>query len=406
MLEFFDGFGVVDSQGVAIKYNGFTIPTFCQGSIVAGPPSPSNSGPAASAYWLFNTAFGQAEFVHIWDSGAQTTVGFHMDFQINVGGTSGASDPVGPYGEWFRFEAATGQSITLKFAGGGHLQILAPGGVLIDTAAFTFINNTWYTLEFKTGQHGYELRVNGARKASGGSITAYRMDRAMFRQQNFGPPGLQITNYVLWDDRPGDGYTDFLGNVWITTLFPFQSTNLVWPVTGSSDRALAIRDKPGQDPYGAPDGSYSYLNPVAGAIQKFNVSAYTSQQSIPCYGPVMAVAFNACCRRNLNIDQILQFTAATKQTDRAAGQVTVKAWTSPANPFQAYLNGFTTSQVICPLDPETGETWIDGQMQHGVFGMKADSSNTGLDISQFYLEKLVSLNGGRYVCGGNLNYSY
>jgi hypothetical protein len=70
VLEFFNGFDLVDVVGASMRFNGFAA-TFLQASFVDGRPGPNNSGPNGSALWIENTAFGSAEFTHVWTSGAQ-----------------------------------------------------------------------------------------------------------------------------------------------------------------------------------------------------------------------------------------------------------------------------------------------------------------------------------------------
>lgn len=403
MLSFCDGFDLVDEGGALAKYD--LNYTFLQASVVAGAPGPPNSGPDGLAYFLFNTSFGFADFTHIWDSGLQTTVGFSMALQVNVGGTGGATNPVGPIGEWFRFGNPSGTQVTLKFAGGGHLEILAPSGLLIATAAYTFINNTFYQLEMKTGQHGYEMRVNGATVAHGGSITSASYDRATFRMAQGGPPGIVIDNFVLWDDRPGDGYADFIGPVKITTLFPIANINQAWAPSGTTPQQyLALRDKTFEDPNGAPDGDASYLTPTAVTPQLVSMSAYTNHANVPCYGKILSVAFNACAR-TIGVDSILQFQILTKATPHVVGQVTIGPWVYPTNPFNSFMNGFVTRQVIAAVSPESGSTFVANELQNAQFGLKITAGNENMRVSQFYIEIITSLDGGPYSCGG-ASYSY
>lgn len=414
MIEMIDGFDVVDEIGARLKWNGFNA-TFIQAICIAGRPGPPNSGSNGQSYFLFNTAFGQAELVHIW--GQQNTFGFHMDWRILTPTQNRQAEPIDErVMEWCRFGTDSETYLVIALNGAGTMEFRAGDGTHIDSPRFTFYYDTWYTLEGKFGfgsmGGGYEFRVNQVTVAKSGSpISPARPDRISLRWQGFGPPGLNIDNVVLWDDRTGD-VTDFLGPCRITTLWPARDVNSTWiigPFPGAH-RFEQIADLPFNpdgthppDPNGAPDGDSSYLmqSPTSSLIQFYYMSQAFNRLVSPCFGLNLCIAINATCRPLLDgeaVEMVFQplnvrYTLATLGGYEKVGQKFTKGQRNN-------VDNYSTRQQVIDLSPATGRAWNDAEISTAYWGL-GQFSTKHIQVTQVYLEKLTTLLNKPFSCGGS-----
>lgn len=408
---------MVDDVGARLKFNGFNA-TFCQAQCIAGRPGPANSGANGQSFWLYNTAFGDANFEHIWDSGNQHVLGFHMDWRMLTQTGDKQSVPINHTDvEWLRISTPTTVLMALETFASGNMRIRGEGGTIIAVTDNEFYYDTWYSLEAKWGfgaGNGWEFRVNGVVVAHAASPISNKLpDRMSIRFQGFGPPGINVDNMVFWDGRNDDhlGFNDFLGPCRITTLWPTTDLNNGWVPTPGPTRSAMLSDLPfavggdhPPDASGSPDGDPSYVA-GSGSPLLLNVSQLYSRLYSPCFGRNLAVALNAVCRP-LVTGQAVQYIVQPLSMLHVLANVGVTQFPGTGYTLgqRPALNNYANYQIIVPNNPEGNVVWTDSVIQSAAWGFGAGSTGQ-FRATQMNLEKLTSLLPLSYGCGGG-NYVY
>lgn len=416
-LALIDGFDLCDTLGARLKYYGYAA-DFIQASMVAGRPGPSASGQNGQALYLFNTAFGSAQFPYIWPSGDQAVVGFHMDWRIQSIPGNLTTTPIGTAMRWLDLSNPTdGLICSLATSASGTLRLLNSSGLNIGSTdpAHPFYFDTWYTLEARLTfgvAAGWSVRVNQQTvMQSPSSVDNRRPDRIAFRWQGFGPPGLMLDNYVVWDGQTtGDGITDFLGPCRVTALWPTSDLNQVWVPHPGPTRYEMLGDLPFSEPghpidaNGSPDGDDSYVRSAANPLL-LNMSQSYDRLISPCFGKNIAVAINAVARP-ISTGQQLQAVCKPINITYVLGLLGISQF--PGTRFtgtdRPALQNYANYQQITGISPATMDVWTDAEIQSAAWGFGIGSTDN-INVTQAYLEKLTSLLPQRYTCGGG-NYSY
>lgn len=390
-----DGFDLAGSSAALLKYPGSTFDPargfFLQYSIAA-----PRDGGAGGSIWLFNTAFGEANFTSILD--AQQRYGIHVDYCIL---NDGAGTSI-PDCEFYRIGTAARVLFALRQRTDGRIDIrtYSSGGTLtlLGTTSFAFPVNQFSTLEVrvKFGTSGeWKVRADGNVVAMGTGVNFGLTfpDRHTFRFQGFGPPGLNLDNYVIWDDD--SDVETWLGRCRVTTLLPIADAAPTWSRNGSGTLFGAVDDSPGAD------GDTTYLTPPA--ISLDNLFQFAKS---PCYGKVLAVAVNICGRPVSGTPSVGAIVREKATTNLILPEARLLDTGNTINLQQANLAGYATYQAISAKSFETMAGWIDNQITNAFWGISSDNFTTFERVTQVYLEKLVDLTGLPFTCGGPSNYSY
>lgn len=383
MIRFVDGFDVCEYNQVALKYEGYD-QGFDQGFVTGGRDGAGNS------MEILNTGFGEVSYTKILDP--QSRWGFHADVQF-AGSHFATVD-------WYLIAAVdpgTGAVVpilTLRILPSGLMSIMQSAtGVAIATTSTPITANAWHTIEFRCDFPGQAvLKIDGTQAASGSVGSGVALpSRLTFRWQVFGPPSIIVDNYVIFDGQ-GSSFTDFLGRVRVTSLLPTADVQTAWTPSAGAGAYAKVNDAFGT-PHGAPDGDWGYISPASAADQLFDV------QPSPCFGLNFAVAANVCARPGSG-DQSLSVICQLSRTRQVLGTVTFTP-VGQVNPnADAALTNYFTQQVIAEENPDTGDVWIDAQITNAWFGLRALTANQPIRVSAFYLEKVTSLAGLPYTCGG------
>jgi len=389
-LYFVDGFDLVDYDRAFLKYNGY-VQGFNQGSIISG-----NGGGNAIA--TFNSAFDPvgAQFSRIF--GLVSTLGIHMDYQQFGGSSWGAYD-------WYTVTAGDG-TVILKLHQriDGLLDVIGPGGLIATTIVPLNLgkwNNLVILLAFGTSG-SVSIFINGVQgfavAAEPCNFGTDPPDRAQFFwDAGFGPPGIALDNYILYDGLAN------IGPCHVDSMLPISdSPATVWipgatsPDVPSSQCWEMVNDSEGRFPGEGPDGDFTYVSAVATANQTFQM------QRSPCYGVVLGVALNVCGRPLTGFSpQQFNFIAILSAGTQSVGTgILVSIGAISTTP---QLADYQTVQACLPLSPATGQTWIDAEITNGNFGF--GSIEVKQRITAFNIEKITSLTPQPFNCGG-ASYSY
>lgn len=402
------GYDVCDYAGVALSYNVAGQYQNSQGAIAAGPT-------AGNAWWIFNTAFGQADYVDVFDPQPVWVIGFH--FQLaNEGGGVGT-----PVVNWFQFGNSGGPIIGLQNNSDQTISIVTganstySAGVELSRSASPLNLGQWYYLEFKVtfGNNGsYELKLDGADvPAEQPPYTAFMSDpninikaldgllpdRTVQRFQAFGTRGIVFDNLYVCDGTGNAPYNTFLGPSQIYTLLPtVDQLNTGWVPSIAGPLYPMVDDDSGQHP----DGDTTYISPGSGGAY-----ATWGMQNCPCTGRIWAVTFNMCARPiggSPFLGALYQPGSTPNVVPPQATLVATGTNLGNSGPTQDYA----TYQVLTTVEPITGNVWQAGTINNAFFGVASD---VGVNerVTQFYLEVLTSLSPSiPFGCGGPGSYSY
>lgn len=386
MIRFCDGFDLCTYTGAALKYNGYNA-TFNQGQMITGRDG------LGQALWLFNTAFGEANYTVILD--AQSTYGFNMDWQWSAGSPSTR--------EWYRIGYLGTTLLSLRYRPDGTMDILGPlGAVLVNTVATstTFTPGVYCTLELVAafGTSGtVSLFKNGVLAAtkSGVNFGSVLPDRHTFRFQGFGPPGIVLDNLIIWDGQSGDPFTGQYGRQRILSIEPAADLQAgEWSPSVPGPSFAMVDDNPSSSG-GSPNGDINYLLALG-----TGPDAVFSMAKSDCSGLVLALAWNACARPDpTSANPLLDFVYIPALATLTVGNQRVAAvgHLNPDAPF-ATIDYFTY-QVISKTNPVSGSNWQDTEISDGAFGCGAVATPQ-VRMTAFYLEKIIDLTGKPFNCGG------
>lgn len=415
MLRVIRGYDISDPIGVYMMHDLFGGQS--QAGMVPGRPGPANGGPIGQAFWPFSTGFGE---ILLYDSlgAGNTLVGFHVDWKMSSNSGTQQADVIdaGSF-EWFRCVHPTMGTLLALFQNtDGTWEVRGPASTVLGTTTQHLHYDTWYSVRAKfgfAGGGGWEIWIDDVRVAHSGSPAAMvSPDRAGFRWGGFGPPAIAYDNYAMFDQDSSDGFNDFFGRVRITGMFAASNQGALWtPFPSATAPYITVRDLPfsPSDANGAPDGDASYLT-AESSPQLLTVSESTSRAQSSCYGRILAIGLNAVARP-ISSAQAIDLLAMPRQTLRVLGTRPVaNAGTQYTGGFMstAARNGYRTAQVISTKSPDTAQFWTDREISGGFFGVRLGTgASAGLQrVTQVYLDKMVSLEGLSYDCGGGGSYAF
>lgn len=386
MIRGSHGFDLCNYQGAALGFKGFH-QTFNQGSIITGRDG------IGGALFIENTAFGTVDYLDIIDP--QGTWGFNMDWQW-----SGGSQPDMV---WYTIGLTGSTLMSLKLRSDGTMDILGPtGSVLRNTGSTStgFTPGQWCTLELKAvfGTSGsVQLWKNGtlAATVSGVNFGAVNPDRMGFQMTGFGPPGLVIDNYLIWDGQSGDPFTGQYGRQRILSIEPVEDLQAGEWQPSTPGPSFAMVDDFDGTAGGSPDGDATYLKALG-----TGPDAVFEMATSPCQGLILSLIWNACLRPDPStatptVDLVFIPTLSTLVVGSKA-VVAVGYLNTDAQP--ATIDYFTYQQPV-PLNPNTGQGWGDTDIANAAFGVGAAAS-PDVRLTSFYLEKVIDLTGKPFDCGG------
>lgn len=396
MLKFFDGFDGGDApaygggpSGLQLppKYYDASVVTFSQIAMVGGRFS-------GQALEMINTAFGVANYVRAFSPNAQWAVGFAFNIYGALSGGdplfySLASGAIGTEVVGLGYETATGKLEVWRNGSGTN----GAKGTLVKKTS-TVLGSTFVYLEIFTIVAGansvLQVYVDDTAVADYGptgadgtiDLGASLIDHALFRWE--GNPGYQIDDYYVCDGSgavnntrlgpcrvmsesvTGDGY---VSGGWVRN-------------TGATDFSCVDEYPPGTG-HGTPDWLFTYLAGTASCSDLFTVD------SPQCVGRILGVALN------VTVQGFPPASVAVEcQPLGAAGAaVTLASLSPPANG-----SDWACLQGIAEQDLATGGiNWTDGDIGRAWWG--AGLSSGSANLTQVYLEKLVSLRAVSFDCG-------
>lgn len=390
MIRATRGFDECDYNGAALSFAGFTR-TFNQGSMVTGRDG------IGQALFVENTAFGTVNYIDIFDS--QSTWGFNMDFQW-----SGGSQP---NMVWYTIGYLGTVLFSLKLRADGTMDLLdSLGSVLVNTGSTStgFSPGQYCTLELKVsfGVSGTaSLWKNGVLAANKNAINfgSTLPDRMGFQMTGFGPPGLIIDNYLIYDGQPG--FNGQYGRQRILSILPTADLQGgEWLPTPPGPSFATVNDHNGSTG-GSPNGDVNYIKG-----QATGPDAVFTMAASPCSGLILGLSWNACARPDPTVGTPgLDFVYIPTLVTIVVGHkpVTAVGQLNPDAPVAT--DNYFTYQVPKETNPNTSSGWLDQEIPDGAFGVGA-SASPDQRVTAFYLEKVIDLTGKPFDCGGGGVYSF
>lgn len=386
MIRLTDGFDLCTYFPAAVKYSAFQR-TFNQGSLITGRDG------IGQALWIENCAFGSVQYLSKIDP--QSTWGFNMDWQWSSG--------IQPTIIWYTIGYLSTTLFSLRLRPDGSMDLLGPGNaLLVNTVAqkgIAFAPATWYTLELKVtfGTSGTaQLWQNGvlAAQATGIDFGTTNPDTLGFGFSGFGPPGPIIDNYVVWDGQSGDPFTGQYGRQRILSSEPIADLQSGEWTPSTPGPSFAMVDDSPSTAAGSPDGDTTFL-----AALPTGPDAVFEMAATPCSGLILSLAWNACMRPNpLTATPSVDFVYYPNAV-QVVGNKNLAA-VGDLNPdAPVALQNYFTYQVPVPQNPATMTNWTDQDIANGTFGVGAAASPQ-VNLTAFYLEKVIDLTGKPYECGG------
>lgn len=379
-LRFMDGWDLTDYARAPFKYSLHTSTGVEQGDMVTGRDG------FGQAWWIFNSSFGAAEYTVNLGARNRWNIGMDLQFQ-GVASNVQAWTAI----DWYQAGTATTTPFSLAIRTDGRMDIKA-NGIAIAATTMVFVVGQWYTIELQLGNGLYELRVDGVNVAHGANAAFVGFTRFVHRNQDSGVFGPKLDNYYILDDAAG--LTGFQGRCRITSVYPLTSPIGVWLGSSAGTLASLVADHSGVNGPGYPDGESTYIVPRA-----VNDTQLFLMQKPLCYGAILALSANFFAKRTLG-GQILQAQIRNNAGLFQIGgnQVLDNGLSVPSTPA---WNGYRTYQVIAETNPATSTIWKDQAIGGNFIGPRSAGPGNGLHLSQFYLEKLVSLDPNRpFDCGG------
>lgn len=397
MLRGVDGFDLCDYGRVFLKYNRYA-DGFNQGNVVSG----IGGGQAVQS---FNSAFDPtgAQFVRQYDS--QPVWGLHFDYM-----QAGGSGVVTPRAfEFYRITLAGALFFSLHQRNDGRFDMFGPGSALIGTTAIGITPNVNVNVQvlINFGTSGsVQVLFNDSNALGVVTSIPFNFGASLpdthmwFWNGGFGPPGIQLDNYVVWDGQPGDSFGNaFPGPMSVTSLEPnTDDPSTLWTPSSGTTCVPMVNDFTNRFPGESPDGDFTTIAPSTLAAQGFLM------KTSPCFGLVLGVAMNACARP-LSAPQLLDFQVGIGGNIYVVGNATVSTPFFPRpGGVPPQLQNYQTYQVLVGNSPASGSNWNDAEINGASWGLGAGVSPNQL-ITAFYLEKVTSLRPQPFNCGGG-NYSF
>jgi hypothetical protein len=391
--------------------------TFLQQGGFSPAPGPAGSSSALDqGFFLFNTAFGEANFQRTFDQ--QPTWFYALDFQM-AGVPAMAPYPVM---EWCRFTQGAKPSgvklCSLTTTATGQMTVTFYDGTPSEnplvsfTTTATLAANQYTHLDFTatfTGSGSFILRFFSGgvpsivlQNTGVGLGLLYPLPDTVtvVRWQGFGPPGVAIDNTVIWDaQNNGDGFTGLMPQQRVTTVVMTEDLNANWSPflaapTLNQDAVSPLR-------FNTPMSDYDYAIPNNGnAVQLFNAGA------VPCYGLINAVALNVDAKAVPPIGSLPQITLLCRETVALNPMGVFSLLNLFPSSISSLVRGYWNFQAIAARSLQTGNVWQANNLSQIAWGMQADPGNLPERVSAVYLEVLTDVSGLSFTCGGPSNYSY
>lgn len=251
---------------------------------------------------------------------------------------------------------------------------LFPGTLLWNSAGvYTLSLNEWIYIELQvdTSTGTWALYVNDVLLKQQTDTLPSLIDRYSFLSEGFEEHSI--------DDHYGTN-GERLGPCRVTGFAPnFGSTHQWTPLV--STNLSQIQEFGNRAGLNTPDDNQSYVSASAAGI-----TDYYGFPAPACYGRILALAINADGSAVTGSPSI-DFFAKLAGIEYASGS------------SNAYIGGYHIQQGISQVNPATGTYWSDTEIAAGLFGMRMAGSGE-LRVTQFMMEKLVSLRSVPFTCGG------
>lgn len=408
MIRKIRGYDVTSFFGMPLSASLFSAP-FAQGFIIAGATS-------GNAWWIISTQ--TWDMTDIFDQQKTWIFGSHFMLKTSTG------NPWNGTTEWLQISNDVGPLISIRINSDRTISILAgsnnsAGASELRRTASPITQDTWYHLEFKVqfGANGnFEMRLNG------GSVVAVPGDRHMDNTninilpvtgqplpdrilQHFHSPdattyGFAVDNMFILDGQTSDGLNDFLGPCGVYTVLPAKDQlSTGWHPSTAGDLFPMVNDSAVNAT--CPDGDTTFIAPLSPSQ-----NATWGLQPTACTGLIYAVAGNIVARPTSGSPFVgFIYQGTSSPTLITPERQTVNAGTSLGQSGPTI--GYAAYQVISAKNPITMGPWTDGDINSGFWGVSSDNFTSNQRITQFYLEKLISLNTAvKFGCGGPGSYSY
>lgn len=361
-----------------ISYNRINV------SIEAGLRIAGSSGAGiGNCVRLNNSGFGNQTYSKILGVGTSFCAGFALNmadptiiFRYEAGGATVPGPGGGNNTSTSLFLELVGPQNAFRVYSGPQGISSIPGTLLWDSTgsyALPLHTSVYVELQVDTSTGTWAIYVNDVllQQQTGVSIPA-GIDRFSLLTEGF-------TVHSIDDLYITDG--ERLGPCRVTGFAPnFGSTHQWSPLVAPNlSQIHEFGNRP--DPLQTPDDNTSYVSAsVVGTTDYYGFPAPA------CYGRILALALNvdgSAISGSPSVDFLIKIEA----TEYAAGF------------SDAYIGGYGIRQGISLLNPQTGTFWTDAEIAAALFGFRFAGSGE-LRVTQFMLEKLVSLRAVPYSCGG------
>ncbi len=343
---------------------------------------------------------GNQMFTRIFDAQTQWSVNFDLMPFYQVGSSTlwaqdkflQMSDPSG--NNVLALEVETDGTIGVVIGGDGT----SGTGTIVKRTTATFPVGIWATrLEvFAAGLGGsttVTMFSNDVQILQVVTSTSFVPDRISIGSQNgtsggvHAQPffGLAYANIVYTDGQGSAPWNTRLGPVRVSGQPPNADVGGNWNITPNTvlNRYQAVNDIYPVDGSGSPDFDTTTIQPIA-----LNSPQWFTVQGASCYGQVLGIMANVCLRGLsgsttcdiLLLQQTSQITVATL------------VFTGPVGKYR-------TKQAFQGLSLTSGTFFNDAEIAGALWGLS--TASPGLIVTQFFLEKIVSLRTTPYNCGAS-----
>jgi len=395
-LLFVDGFDWWDNSFInsliGAKYSLASIPGTAQGQTLGGRFG-------GQSFFIFNTGFDHADF---YVPVANTQVSCGLAIKLNNGAKS----------VFYAIKNNTVGIVALALDGSNNLLVYSGGtatngspGTLLKTITAPFSNSVFNYLELFIIVNGVNstleiwlddnplLQMGPSAPDGVVNLGSLAPDRAGFRWESLGSSGIIVDDLYVADGSGGHNNAR-LGPCRVMTLPPSSDRVLAgWtPNIIGPDFQMLYEFPGGNFHAGIPDQDTTYLSGSAGASDLYGFAAFS------CVGLVLGVAVNAVAKGASPV-------ALALECSPDPGNVPVQTVASVAPPASGAV--YAALQAITETDLFSGAVnWTDGDVAHAEWGIGL-TSGTNVHVTQFTLEKLVTLRNVPFSCGGSqASYSF
>lgn len=380
MIRHIEGFDLFEFAASGLPYL-INSGIFAQGSMIAGQ-SPGQS------WFIFNTGFGQAEYLKILD--VQPIWIVNIWFRPL---TTPNIIQVWRNSTFYRIQDVTGTLFDLHQQTDGTVLFRGSGGVTLATLG-PFPVGDWAALQVKVTATAWTVKVNGVTVATGAPAVWRQPDRFMHRWD--ASSGLNLDNYVICDGQ-GTANNDFLPYPWrVDSMYPFATASNAWGIHLKPDALQCVYDHPAPS-VTVPDGDNGYIKPTAIAQR----SLYQMNAS-PCVGRVLGLALSVVAKPTTGSPTVQLIVEQNAVTSLAQPTLATRAVQLPGLPE---LDDYFTYLGISETQPVDGSRWTDGAIGRANWGVESDSAD--VHVTQIFIQKVTTLAPTlSYDCGGAGSYAF